>query len=305
MRCRVAAFLAVVGGWLVRPTPALAGMPSVDLSDWAALRVEAISFFLLVLLGSAAVVRWLWNSLAADFLSASTADLPPRIGRSRALGSAPGRRAHHDRRGPRAARRRGPGKSKGCSIKWPAPRSPSRRSAKPKTRKTSAGNTWPRCKRPSGRTPPRMAGSFRPSPIWRSKPRFGRCPAEAECATCIVSGKNGGQTRRSARTTRLRAGNLRSEPPRVDHRRADRTHDLQPSFAANSARRNRHETCRMGMRLSGGAGACLSDCAGLLAFPVELVFYLVVGWVPFLMGTIPQMTIEPAAVVVAGARWRC
>ena len=38
----------------------------------------------------------------------------------------------------------------------------------------------------------------------------------------------------------------------------------------------------------------------LLAFPVELVFYLVVGWVPFLMGTIPQMTIEPAAVVVAG-----
>ena len=67
MRCRVAAFLAVVGGWLVRPTPALAGMPSVNLSDWAALRVEAISFFLLVLLGSAAVVRWLWNSLAADF----------------------------------------------------------------------------------------------------------------------------------------------------------------------------------------------------------------------------------------------
>ena len=29
--------------------------------------MEAISFFLLVLLGSAAVVRWLWNSLAADF----------------------------------------------------------------------------------------------------------------------------------------------------------------------------------------------------------------------------------------------
>jgi hypothetical protein len=42
-------------------------MSSVDLSDWAAIRVEAISFFLVVLLGLTAVVRWLWNSLAADF----------------------------------------------------------------------------------------------------------------------------------------------------------------------------------------------------------------------------------------------
>jgi hypothetical protein len=67
MRYRVAAFLAVVAAWLVCPAPAWAGMSSVDLSDWAALRVEAISFFLLVLVGSAAVVRWLWNSLAADF----------------------------------------------------------------------------------------------------------------------------------------------------------------------------------------------------------------------------------------------
>jgi hypothetical protein len=67
MRWRVAAFLAVVGGGLVRPTSALAGMPSVNLADWAVLRVETISFFLVVLLGSAAVVRWLWNTLAADF----------------------------------------------------------------------------------------------------------------------------------------------------------------------------------------------------------------------------------------------
>jgi hypothetical protein len=67
MRYRVAALLAVVAAWLVRPAPAWAGMSSVDLSDWAAFRLEAISFFLLVLAGSAAVVRWLWNSLAADF----------------------------------------------------------------------------------------------------------------------------------------------------------------------------------------------------------------------------------------------
>jgi len=49
MRYRVAAFLAIVAAWLVQPSPALAGMPSVSLSDWAALRLETISFFLLLL----------------------------------------------------------------------------------------------------------------------------------------------------------------------------------------------------------------------------------------------------------------
>ncbi|MGO8752271.1 MAG: hypothetical protein ACLQNE_40550 [Thermoguttaceae bacterium] len=67
MRWRVAGFLAVVGGWFAQPAPALAGMPSVVLNDWAALRIETISFFLGVLLGSAALVRWLWNYLVADF----------------------------------------------------------------------------------------------------------------------------------------------------------------------------------------------------------------------------------------------
>ena len=67
MRLRIAAFLAIVGGLLARPTPALAGMSSVSLTDWATLRVETLSFFLVVLLGLAALVRWLWNSLAADF----------------------------------------------------------------------------------------------------------------------------------------------------------------------------------------------------------------------------------------------
>ena len=37
-----------------------------------------------------------------------------------------------------------------------------------------------------------------------------------------------------------------------------------------------------------------------LVFPVEFVFYLVLGWLWFLKRTIPQMTIEPAAVAVAG-----
>ena len=67
MRCGVAGFLTVVGGWLVWPSPVLAGMPSVQLSDWAVLRVQTISFFLVILLLAAAVVRWLWNLLAAGF----------------------------------------------------------------------------------------------------------------------------------------------------------------------------------------------------------------------------------------------
>ena len=48
-------------------------MPSIDLSDYAVFRIEAISFFVVVLLIAAAVVRWLWNSLAAEFAAAATA----------------------------------------------------------------------------------------------------------------------------------------------------------------------------------------------------------------------------------------
>jgi hypothetical protein len=44
-----------------------AGMPSVTLSDFARIRVEAASFFLVGLLLAAAVVLWCWNALAADF----------------------------------------------------------------------------------------------------------------------------------------------------------------------------------------------------------------------------------------------
>jgi len=48
--------------------PAYAGMPApYVLTDIARMRLEAISFFLLVLLLSAAVIRWLWNSLRPSF----------------------------------------------------------------------------------------------------------------------------------------------------------------------------------------------------------------------------------------------
>src|SRR3954471_21141704 len=58
------------------PSAAAAGMPSPlpddvpvfsRLTDSAAARLTALSFFAFVLLVCAAVVRWLWNYLARDF----------------------------------------------------------------------------------------------------------------------------------------------------------------------------------------------------------------------------------------------
>jgi len=49
------------------PAIAEAGMPSMELTDFARLRLETASFFLVGLLVSAAVVRWCWNLLARDF----------------------------------------------------------------------------------------------------------------------------------------------------------------------------------------------------------------------------------------------
>ena len=51
----------------LHPTVALAGMPSATLTDWAATRVETISFFVAVFFVLVVVVRALWNSLARDF----------------------------------------------------------------------------------------------------------------------------------------------------------------------------------------------------------------------------------------------
>lgn len=52
---------------LCRAETALAGMPSLTLSDVARMRVQTISFFLVAILLSAWVVRLLWNSLRKDF----------------------------------------------------------------------------------------------------------------------------------------------------------------------------------------------------------------------------------------------
>lgn len=51
---------------LAQENCALAGMPSIRLSDLGALRLQTISFFLLGLLASAKGVQWLWNGLQHD-----------------------------------------------------------------------------------------------------------------------------------------------------------------------------------------------------------------------------------------------
>src|SRR5262245_50494998 len=48
-------------------SPAFAGMPSFTLTDAASMRLQSISFFLVVFLVSALVIRWIWNALRTDF----------------------------------------------------------------------------------------------------------------------------------------------------------------------------------------------------------------------------------------------
>lgn len=60
--------------------PLLAGMPSFDLGDVAALRVQGISFFVVLLLASAFAIQRIWNGLRADFTSL------PLLSYKRALG---------------------------------------------------------------------------------------------------------------------------------------------------------------------------------------------------------------------------
>jgi hypothetical protein len=65
--------------WLA--TPALAGMPvAPSLTDWARARLETISFFVVVLLLSAAAVMGIWNSIRKDVPRL------PRLSYAKALG---------------------------------------------------------------------------------------------------------------------------------------------------------------------------------------------------------------------------
>lgn len=59
--------LLVVVLLLVTPNLALAGMPTVELSDFAAVRLQTISFFGVGILVSALVIKGIWNSLRTEF----------------------------------------------------------------------------------------------------------------------------------------------------------------------------------------------------------------------------------------------
>lgn len=52
---------------LSQSVPIVAGMPVPQLTEWGMMRLGAISFFIVVVLVSAGMVRWLWNVLAAGF----------------------------------------------------------------------------------------------------------------------------------------------------------------------------------------------------------------------------------------------
>jgi hypothetical protein len=80
MKSRAWSLLIVALVLLDQPEVARGGMPSVTLSDLARMRVQTISFFLLVFLACSWVVQRIWNALRADFPRL------PRFGYGKALG---------------------------------------------------------------------------------------------------------------------------------------------------------------------------------------------------------------------------
>ena len=72
--------LAPVVVALATPGVAHAGMPSVTLTDVARLRIETLSFFLLVFLLSAGAVQLLWNWLRAHFPRLPRLSYPKAVG---------------------------------------------------------------------------------------------------------------------------------------------------------------------------------------------------------------------------------
>jgi hypothetical protein len=80
MRLPYRAFLIGTALIALCPSFALAGMPSIRLTDMARMRIQAISFFLAAFLVSAAVIQFLWNRLGKDF------SVLPRLSYGKALG---------------------------------------------------------------------------------------------------------------------------------------------------------------------------------------------------------------------------
>lgn len=64
---RVSVLVLAVAATVNFPSTVLAGMPTVQMSDVARMRVETLSFFLAVFLGCAKLFQLLWNWLGTDF----------------------------------------------------------------------------------------------------------------------------------------------------------------------------------------------------------------------------------------------
>ena len=80
-KLRYGAFALAAGVIALLPATAHAGMPApVTLTDIGRMRLQTISFFLLVLVLSAALIQWLWNGLRPTFPRL------PRLNFPRALG---------------------------------------------------------------------------------------------------------------------------------------------------------------------------------------------------------------------------
>ncbi|MEZ6041566.1 MAG: hypothetical protein R3C20_13760 [Planctomycetaceae bacterium] len=58
---------AMIAAWLMCQGTVIAGMPMVTLTDVGRMRLSTVSFFLLLILLSAAGIRSLWNGLRSDF----------------------------------------------------------------------------------------------------------------------------------------------------------------------------------------------------------------------------------------------
>src|SRR5580698_115925 len=75
------AFALAIGIIALLPATAQAGMPyPVTLTDIGRMRLQTISFFLLVLVVSAALIRWLWNGLRPTFPRLPKLSFPKALG---------------------------------------------------------------------------------------------------------------------------------------------------------------------------------------------------------------------------------
>lgn len=89
-----------VAASIATPAVALAGMPSVDLTDVARMRIETLSFFLVVFLACGKGLQLLWNWLRNDFTRLPRLSYCKALGLLDRLGPAVCRRADDDLRRP-------------------------------------------------------------------------------------------------------------------------------------------------------------------------------------------------------------